>query len=361
MVNTYNNIGKDLLTLYESYPKAIEIIFNYGLMNGPFNTTDKNGNNILHLVTKNNDEKTLVAILNYIQLTKRHLNLINEQNNDLETPMHIAVQNRNEKIAEKLDNAGADLTIKNKNGQSIKTSDETPFSPQKQTSFLHQNTSESSLNLTGLDDSDYTSKFNKINVVESPSSISASEQFVAQLADEIAKIRSKLIMTKKINFLRGGADEEHDKDLSSTFEVKYMSDELQGGAKKVKDKNASRSSSSESSAIHDKVVQIFKDRGFENEDDARAMKAALYAKIKKENPTMNNLDRANQMMKEIENPANIAELKKQMEKYKEIIAEARKKKAGQEKTVKHEKPVKHEKTVDVETKPKKSTKKASKE
>lgn len=332
MVNNYNIFSEDLLTLYKLNPKAIEIIFNYGLVNGPITTVDNNNNTILHYVVSANDEHTLIAILNYIQLNNMGTKLINAQNNQLDTAMHIAVRNNNEEIAKRLDNAGANLTLKNKNGEKVETSEE-----KQDFKKASRCTVDTSINLSDLDDSN--NKFNNLNNIitglmpakgsNQPEVMSESEIFVAQLADEISKIRSKLTLAKKINYLRGGAD---DKMSESTFEVKFMSDKQNGGAKQ---KKASRSSSNESSLIHDDVVAKFMKLKY-SEDDARALKAGLYSMVKEQFPNLNNLERAKQMLQLLENKNTLKVLENKMDELREIIANAKKNRENQEKTVKTE-------------------------
>ena len=344
MVNNYKNFSKDLLSIYNSNPNAVEVIFQYGLVNGPINATDTNGNTLLHHVVTSNDKNTLTAILNFIQNDTR---LINVQNNDLDTAMHIAVRNRNEEIAKLLDDAGANLRLTNKRGESIETSEEAPSNKL----FTNSNKfskcmSDSSLNLSRLDDS--YSKFDNLNNIIVPGNepMSESEVFVKRLADEISNVRSKLKMAKTLSYLKGGAEKNENE---SSFEIKFVSEEQNGGSKKSKSKSkskrskASRSSSNESSLIHDSVVEKFKKLGY-SEDDARALKAGLYSMVKEQSPTLNNLERANEMLKLLENKNTLKVLENKMGELREIIANAKKLKAKQEKT------------VIVETKTKKSTK-----
>ena len=78
-------------------------------------TTEGNGNTILHLAAKNNDINEVMSILKKV----KNYGIIDLQNNDGDTAFHLAVKNNNHKVANILERAGADKTIKNNKGEYI--------------------------------------------------------------------------------------------------------------------------------------------------------------------------------------------------------------------------------------------------
>ncbi len=95
----------------------------YILNNNNFNcnTQDKHGNTILHHLVNNckDDEKCLHLITKILQFPDLQ-NFINIQNKNGQTPILISVLNENDNIAEILDSAGADKTIKDNDGNYVK-------------------------------------------------------------------------------------------------------------------------------------------------------------------------------------------------------------------------------------------------
>ena len=79
--------------------------------------TDENGNTILHQAIINNDINLVNLILEKSKETNQ--NILNIQNNQGNTAFHLAIKNENNEIANILDNAGIDKTIKNNDGEFI--------------------------------------------------------------------------------------------------------------------------------------------------------------------------------------------------------------------------------------------------
>ncbi len=89
------------------------MVSNYG-------ETDANGNTLLHILAASYSahpgfEGTVDSILGQ----NNSSNFINIQNQQGDTPMHIAVKSGNNEMAQKLDSAGANMTIPNKDGFKI--------------------------------------------------------------------------------------------------------------------------------------------------------------------------------------------------------------------------------------------------
>jgi len=344
-----NNFSLNILKLYQNNPDAIRIIFEYNLAKGPLNHTDHNGNNILHHVVQSNDIKTLTNILNYINYYDNLSHgILNHQNKNGDTPMHIAVRNQNEQIAKLLDNAGADLTIKNSNGEVIASSEEKGNSEMMSESvnrWKHLSNRDESIDISDLDDSNFrpfSSKQSKHNIsntfIGGPSD---SERFINELAKELTKTRKIRIPNVATAYsvvargLNGGGVKN---DSETSFVVKFTDGQQVGGARRRRSRSrkSSRSHSpgrtNESSEIHDQVIQKLKDLTG-NEEDARAIKAGLYNLVKEQNPTLGNLDRAKKMLEYMNDKKIMKELMNRMDEYKKILAEVRANKEKQGKKV----------------------------
>ena len=90
---------------------------------------DANGNTTLHHLvlccTIHNNSSDCLKVLNKVLSCPVVLNFINIQNNDGTTPILLAVQNGNEFVAECLDNAGADKSIADNDGNYLGTEQDT--------------------------------------------------------------------------------------------------------------------------------------------------------------------------------------------------------------------------------------------
>lgn len=82
-----------------------------------FDFTDKEGNTILHQAVKENNIEMVVSLLE--KMKDENKNIIDVQNNEGNTAFHLAILNNNNQIAQILDKAGADKTIRNNEGQFV--------------------------------------------------------------------------------------------------------------------------------------------------------------------------------------------------------------------------------------------------
>jgi hypothetical protein len=111
--NAFNNSNLDLAL--------------YILNNNNFNCNiqDVNGNTILHhLVYNSKDNDKSINLINRILEFPNIEDFINLQNKYGQTPILVAVLNENDQIAELLDNAGADKSIKDNDGNFVKADEE---------------------------------------------------------------------------------------------------------------------------------------------------------------------------------------------------------------------------------------------
>lgn len=79
---------------------------------------DIDSNNILHLLVSENKYNKVSKILNKTNV-EQHKQIINNRNNEGNTPLHLAVKNRNNKMIGLLLNYGANKNIINGNGKRI--------------------------------------------------------------------------------------------------------------------------------------------------------------------------------------------------------------------------------------------------
>ena len=94
------------------------MILDYNLINFSLCVKDDKKNTLLHLMVLNNDCDTLLSFVNHLKTAcyeKKYIRqILDAQNYNGDTPLHIAVKNNNQMIAEKLYNCGASTNIPNK-------------------------------------------------------------------------------------------------------------------------------------------------------------------------------------------------------------------------------------------------------
>lgn len=334
-----NQFNKILLQIYNKDPFTIETILYYNLAKLNLDIRDNNDNTLLHHVVQKNDRGTLGALLNYIKINNQ-LKLLNMQNMNGDTALHIAVRNKNEEFAKLLDVAGINKSIKNANGEFV-ASDESKDNDESKLG-------ESEINLSDLDQEYNRPKFNKMSMINknrcmnakhseqkrSRSPSSDTDKFLKELSEKLSALKVKKAHVD-FNFIGGNVD-------SSTFEIKLIdinNNELEqlGGAKRKKSKRSTESKSDsekgsprtkESSNIHDEVVKKFSELGYPD-DDARAMKAGLYSMVKEKHYDLSNLEKAKKMLEYLEDKTVLNTLKKKLDELRDIIKKAREMKQNQ--------------------------------
>jgi len=125
----YNNtlFENKLHQLYNTNRIFIKMIFDYNLINFSLCVKDDKKNTLLHLIVLNNDNDTLLSFMNHLKIAsyeKKYIRqILDAQNSNGDTPLHIAVKNNNQIIAEKLYNCGASTNIPNKDDFAVKFSE----------------------------------------------------------------------------------------------------------------------------------------------------------------------------------------------------------------------------------------------
>ena len=82
-----------------------------------FDFTDNQGNTILHQAVMENNIDMVISLLE--KMKESNKNIIDVQNNEGNTAFHLAILNENNAIAQILDEAGADKTIRNNDGEFV--------------------------------------------------------------------------------------------------------------------------------------------------------------------------------------------------------------------------------------------------
>ena len=85
---------------------------------------DDDGNNFIHHLVERGDYDSIHEFLNRYLMEGFNNKVINLTNDNGETPLHLAVKNNFQDIAQLLIDFGADKNIKDKNGNIIKWVDE---------------------------------------------------------------------------------------------------------------------------------------------------------------------------------------------------------------------------------------------
>jgi hypothetical protein len=90
--------------------------------------TDSHGNTVLHVLSKKADPACIV-LLQILSRSKDLKSIMNSQNNNGDTPLHIAVKNGNNEMADMLDSMGVDKDIANNEGDVVYSTEEHLSSP----------------------------------------------------------------------------------------------------------------------------------------------------------------------------------------------------------------------------------------
>ena len=152
MSNT--KLEKNLLNLYNSDKEFIHKFLQYNL-EIPLDVKNSNNDTLLHLMIKNKDYIGIDLLFNYINTScssSQKLKLIDAQDNQLNTPIHIAVKNDQQNVAERLHKMGATMGIPNNEDFMVLMSDDNPKTTQKSESNLVKQKKTKNDILNGLTD-----------------------------------------------------------------------------------------------------------------------------------------------------------------------------------------------------------------
>jgi hypothetical protein len=105
--------------------EVVKFMLDEGLVTNP-GAADENGNTLLHILVMDGANNEAVEIVKKLLLCPQNVkSYINKQNKKYkQTPLHIAASNGYNEVAELLEKAGADRSIKDANGSTVETETE---------------------------------------------------------------------------------------------------------------------------------------------------------------------------------------------------------------------------------------------
>lgn len=312
MYKKSNTFGNNLISIYNKNSEAIQIIFEYNLVNFPIDIPDKNNNTILHHVVLQDDSKTLSLILNYILYENLdYSSLINFQNNDGDTAMHIAVRDNNTSCAKMLHKAGTNLSITNNKGESIEVEDNSPqnnrsnfidsiLGKNKTKPRSYKNHDENNNEEVTLFTSDCNS--NNIDIFEKTENTEI---------DTNKFLRTLLSRLDRSSMIGGKKKKKYTKSSKRTLKSKIK---------------RSKNAKSPSDLAHEEVINKAQSELGMPEEDARAFKSGLYKLVKTQFPDLGSKARSQKMLELMKDKKVIKDIKANLGEIKKVIAEHRKQK-----------------------------------
>jgi len=261
------------------------------------------------------------------------------------TPLHLAILTRNFEVADKLLKAGAEKNVKNFDDEYVGTENpiESPLPPinREKEQAIPDKLNKENAKIINIDEEDIFAKTDEYQKEESTDFANAIAAFmgIGQKDSASPSLRlSNIDSSKQITTLSekdkqfvDSLDRKYDKnDNNSTdFPIEEIIRNLQSGGKKIhsninqrkmktyselsessavdnQKQNLARMIENQASEIHERTITKIMQLLSIDREKAKAYKAALYAKIKKEHPELNNFDRAVEM----EKLATINELEK---------------------------------------------------
>lgn len=287
-----NNVDNQIIDLYKQ--KKVDIL-QFLLDNTLINNlaiSDHNNNTILHYIVINRDYECLKFILDYIKKTGNS-SVLNAQNNDGNTPFHIAVKLQDKYSSTLLDNAGASKYIKNNDGEFIKF-DPGQFKTKESRNIFQSIYDSLFQNSDTIDSIDIPADLDQIDTVIDLNNV--RPKINKNLSDEYDSIflspteNTYDIKNKEIDQFINSIKHYMNKYNNNVSNIDTIV--LYGGDKKYNDNDAT--------IIHNEVVNTIIKRYNVPIDVAKGYKAILYKHVKDNFADLNNLSRA-QKMKDILN------------------------------------------------------------
>lgn len=256
-----NKVDSKIIDLYKNNKfDILQFLLQNNLINN-ITFTDENGNTILHHIVINKDYKYLQYILNYVKKTGNS-SVIDYQNNNGDTPLHLAVKLNDQVIATMLNKAGASTSIPNNKSYVVKdTNKKHIFQSIYDSLFKDTSTTSSDSFPSTLQDVD---SINENNVVKDKSdpNFDVYEMFIPQTS-----------VNNELNTFIKNLTEKMDKQVT-----------IIGGSRE-----------DEVTKIHDIVIKKIMKFLNVQEVDARGYKAIIYKFVKDKFPDLKSLDRAKKM------------------------------------------------------------------
>ena len=302
-----------------------------------------NGGGKLHSLLNNNSEATILK-----NLDSKYMNEVNKQDNNGNTPLHLAVQNNMKDVALKLIDMGAQFNIMNKKGECVEPTEEyfkflenknivpkpnlpnlpeatiggtsiselsiedishnhnsvtSSYVPTNRTvsetsytnnTILGGSTNQDSINSLTIesDNNQHAIQLNSVNNTD----LQASYSFDSITVENMSIVPVQQGGAKK-NVVIGSRTIVEDIDVDLVGGVKRRKKSSKKSSKKGSKKYMSREEIKEADQLHqDTIKKIMKDMKVD-ELEARVLKAILYKHIRETMPELSNLDRAKELLK----------------------------------------------------------------
>ncbi len=380
--NNYSSLLFDAIS-QNNFNALIFLINNKAI--DKINYTNNNNQTILHLlieklVTYENKELLINAIDSILNRTDI-LSLINLQDNNGNTVLHIAASERLDDICDKLIAKGADKSIKNNAGLYISSETDTSadlslnnnetdkinntdsvFISQKELNKnkdlsdkdkLYLNNMLNSINgntkstetseaigLTNI--SDTTALNNKNNKYSEYSNLIDTSQFIDEFVSTKEKLKQdggkkkKIKKSRKLNtnslYKLESSMEMPKISQTSAVNIDSSTEELNNSSSSINEMSElSRMINNQATEIHERSVKKIMELLNINEQEARTIKAYLYNEVKTQHPELNNFDRAVEMEKRITKDYLNKIDNKKIKQISDIISEKQKIKSDSEK------------------------------
>ena len=287
-------------------------------------TADEHGNNVLHYVAISAPEN--LDVVNQLLALADAKSALNAKNKEGNTPLHIAVQAGNNRLADLFISKGADPNIRNKDGLRVVESEETDdVSNVQQTQvILDGNAQAETLNrmlqslkqsLSNLSQDSPVTDVNQLPkslddvMTEGPTNRSlldlltedqtepkrqATGQMTGGNLSSVGVMDTETFLDQMVQKYgqKGGVRRSNKKSKTTHTKSVSRGDQL------------SRLINNQASEIHNKVVKKIMELMEVDEDAARDYKAALWRMVKEKNPDMkSNLDLSVELEKMVKKPA----------------------------------------------------------
>jgi hypothetical protein len=283
----------------------------YNMSSSNFNDVDASGNNVFHQLAYSGNKSKITSLLRFPGARRA----LNAQNNNGDTPLHLATKANNAEICDMLVKAGANTNIRNNAGFRVMNEDAV-------SNVSSPTATEVGRNLDGLlnalskfkvAETDTVSDMHMTETINTPVNITESGNI--KDTEDLLRVLSMSYFDSGKDVQSGGArrhtfngtrkmntyteygrrsrkNRVRPSVTSSDFSVEYSASNSDSPAGVL-----SRMFNKQKNEIHHNVVKKIIELLDIDEETAKAYKSYLWKKVKSDHPEMNNLDRSLEMEK----------------------------------------------------------------
>lgn len=315
MSNT--KLEKNFLNLYNSDKEFIHKFLQYNL-EIPLNAKNSNNDTLLHLMIIRKDYIGIDLLFDYINTScssSQKLKLIDAQNNQLNTPIHIAVKNDQQNIAERLHKMGATMGIPNNEDFMVLMSDDNPnVTQQSDSNVVKQKRTKNDIinGLTDLSvgDSDSSNFFiinngkinstnnyilndndgNTLNINKNKVKDSFNEQYM-ESNNDIGEIYNKLtsnLNNGKVNNNNRNLNDYDVGDIGEIYDNMFMRNNKKDQLENFNVFTSENNNSKTDTVSTDGFIEFIKKNGMINRNQSGGMRDNING-VRKINTTINDL------------------------------------------------------------------------